>query len=122
MLAQVTASASVSENKPLAHPASVASVPTSADKEDHVSMGMWAALKLHKVIDNLEIVLAIELLEAAQGIDLLRPLKSSATIEGLHLKFRQSVSKWEEDREMYIDIQSAVEFVDAMDEFLQEVD
>jgi histidine ammonia-lyase len=81
MMAQVTAAALVSENKGLAHPASVDSIPTSADKEDHVSMGMWAALKCRRVAANVRQVLAIELLAAAQGIDLLRPLRSSPRLE-----------------------------------------
>ncbi|MFQ5761093.1 MAG: histidine ammonia-lyase, partial [Acidiferrobacterales bacterium] len=74
MMAQVTAAALASENKTLCHPATVDSIPTSADKEDHVSMGMWGALKLQQVLTNTTQILAIELLAAAQGIDLLRPL------------------------------------------------
>ena len=77
MLAQVTAAALVSENKILSHPASVDSIPTSAGKEDHVSMGMGAALKLQQVLSNVRSILAIELLSAAQGIDLLAPLELS---------------------------------------------
>jgi len=75
MIAHCTAAALVSENKTLAHPASVDSIPTSAEKEDHVSMGGWAARKCLQVIQNVERVLAIELLAACQGIDLRRPLK-----------------------------------------------
>ena len=77
MMAQVTAAALASENKTLCHPASVDSIPTSADKEDHVSMGMGAALKLRPVVANTYRIVAIELAAAAQGIDLLRPLRSS---------------------------------------------
>ena len=77
MIAQVTAAALAAENKTLSHPACVDSIPTSADKEDHVSMGMGAALKLQEVVRNTHSILAIELLAAAQGIDLLRPLRSS---------------------------------------------
>jgi len=112
MMAQVTAAALVSENKTLAHPASVDSIPTSADKEDHVSMGMWAALKLRQVSANLRSVLAIELLAAAQGIDLLRPLRSSEPLEALHADLRRRVAKWSEDREMAPDIAAAEEFLD----------
>src|SRR5688572_12136253 len=78
MIAQVTAAALASESKGLCHPASVDSIPTSADKEDHVSMGMGAALKLGQVVANTRRILGIELLAAAQGVDLLRPLSSSA--------------------------------------------
>ncbi len=100
MMAQVTAAALASENKTLAHPASVDSIPTSADKEDHVSMGMGAALKLQQVVDNVRTILGIELAAAAQGIDLLRPLRSSAALEELHRAFRGRVERWIEDREM----------------------
>jgi len=111
MLAQVTAAALVSENKTLAHPASVDSIPTSADKEDHVSMGMWAALKLRQVVANVRSILAIELLAAAQGIDLLRPLRSSARLEALHADLRQRIPKWIEDREMSPDIEAVASFL-----------
>lgn len=107
MMAHVTAAALVSENKGLAHPASVDSIPTSADKEDHVSMGMWAALKCGLVAANVRQILAIELLAAAQGIDLLRPLRSSSRLERLHLAVRESVARWDEDREMAPDLAAA---------------
>jgi histidine ammonia-lyase len=111
MIAQVTAAALASENKGLAHPASVDSIPTSADKEDHVSMGMWAALKLQRVIDNVEHILSIELLAAAQGIDLLRPLRSSAVLEALHADLRERIAPWNQDREMAPDIAAARDFL-----------
>lgn len=104
MMAQVTAAALVSENKTLAHPASVDSIPTSADKEDHVSMGMWAAIKCRRVAANTLRVLAIELLAAAQGIDLLRPLTTSEPLERLHALVRARVPRWSEDREMGRDL------------------
>ncbi|MEM7482735.1 MAG: histidine ammonia-lyase [Acidobacteriota bacterium] len=107
MIAQVTAAALVSENKTLCHPASVDSIPTSADKEDHVSMGMWAALKARQAVDNARKVLAIELVSAAQGIDLLRPLRSSEPLESLHRLVRQRVERWDEDREMAPDLAAA---------------
>ncbi|HYG64092.1 MAG TPA: histidine ammonia-lyase [Thermoanaerobaculia bacterium] len=111
MIAQVTAAALVSENKGLAHPASVDSIPTSADKEDHVSMGMGAALKLQAVVDNVRRVLAIELVAAAQGIDLLRPLTSSLPLEALHATVRTRIQVWEEDREMASDLTMAEELL-----------
>jgi histidine ammonia-lyase len=111
MLAQVTAAALVSENKTLCHPASVDSIPTSADKEDHVSMGMWAALKCRSVAANVATILAIELLAAAQGLDLLRPLQSSAALEELHADVRRRVGAWRQDREMAPDIAAAREFL-----------
>ena len=112
MIAQVTAAALASENKTLSHPASVDSIPTSADKEDHVSMGMGAALKLTQVARNVRTILAIELLAAGQGIDLLRPLRSSAALEALHADLRAGVPAWDEDREMAPDIAWAESFVD----------
>jgi len=100
MIAQAAAAALVSDNKVLCHPASVDSIPTSADKEDHVSMGMGAALKLGRVVTNTRRVLAIELAAAAQGIDLLRPLRSSPPLEALHAAVRERIAPWDEDREM----------------------
>jgi len=113
MMAQVTAAALVSENKTLAHPASVDSIPTSADKEDHVSMGMWAALKCRRVAANARRVLAVELLAAAQGIDLLRPLASSEPLEALHRLVRARVPRWTVDREMAPDLATAEELLGA---------
>ena len=100
MLAQITAAALAAESKTLCHPASVDTIPTSADKEDHVSMGMGAALKLGPVVGNTSMILAIELAAAAQGIDLLRPLRSSPALERLHARcaheFRSGnrIGKW----------------------------
>jgi histidine ammonia-lyase len=111
MIAQVTAAALVAENRVLCHPASVDSIPTSADKEDHVAMGMGAALKLGPVLDNTRRVLAIELAAAAQGIDLLRPLTSSPPLEALHAALRRRVAPWDEDREMAPDLAAAEEFL-----------
>jgi histidine ammonia-lyase len=111
MIAQVTAAALVSENKTLAHPASVDSIPTSAEKEDHVSMGMWAALKLRQVVRNVDRILAIELLAAAQGIDLRHPLLPSPQLQCLHGSIRALVPKWEEDRELAPDLALAEQFL-----------
>jgi histidine ammonia-lyase len=121
MMAQVTAAALASENKTFCHPASVDSIPTSADKEDHVSMGMGAALKLQPVVDNTYRILAIELTAAAQGIDLLRPLRSSETIEELHGAFRQCVAALKEDREMAPDLNAAYVFLGEIDGFLDKL-
>jgi histidine ammonia-lyase len=122
MIAHVTAAALVSENKGLAHPASVDSIPTSADKEDHVSMGMGAALKLGRVVDNVRRVLAIELTAASQGLDLLRPLTSSLPLEALHASIRARIARWDEDREMAPDLAVAEEFLrDGIDTHLQEL-
>lgn len=121
MMAQVTAAALASENKTRCHPASVDSIPTSADKEDHVSMGMGAALKLGPLVDNTYRILAIELTAAAQGIDLLRPLRSSDPIEALHDEFRKHVPFLNEDREMAPDLNAARHFLDDMDPFLEEL-
>ena len=81
MIAQYVAAALASENKTLAHPASADSVPTSANKEDFVSMGMWSALKLKKVVWNAAQVVAIELVSAAQAIEFHRPLMSGHAVE-----------------------------------------
>lgn len=105
MIVQVAAASIVSENKTLCHPASVDSIPTSADKEDHVSMGAWAARKAALVVSNSRRVLAMELLAGAQGIDLLRPLRSSVKIEKLHRMIRANVKKLDDDRSMHEDIQ-----------------
>lgn len=118
MMAQVTAAALASENKTLCHPASVDSIPTSADKEDHVSMGMGAALKLQPVVANSRRILAIELTAAAQGIDLLRPLRSSDPIEALHEEFRRRVPVLKEDREMAPDLNLAHDFLDEIDAYI----
>jgi histidine ammonia-lyase len=119
MMAQVTAAALASENKTYCHPASVDSIPTSADKEDHVSMGMGAALKLGPVVANTCQILSIELAAAAQGIDLLRPLRSSDSIEALHAAFREAVPELKEDREMSADLKAARRFLDGIDSFLE---
>ena len=91
MIVHVTAAALASENKSLAHPASVDSLPTSANQEDHVSMATFAARRLQSMLRNTEYIVAIELLAAAQGIEFLRPLKSSAVLEGI-LALVRSVS------------------------------
>ena len=106
MIAQYTAAALVSENKVLAHPASVDSIPTSANQEDHNSMGSIAARKLWQVLDNVERVLAIEVLCAAQGIDLLRPLRSSDPLERVVDVVRNDVPFATHDRVLYHDMEA----------------
>jgi histidine ammonia-lyase len=111
MLAQVTAAALVSECKALAHPASVDSIPTSADKEDHVSMSPIAARKLATIVANLEWVLSIELLAAFQAMEFLRPLATSAPLERVRRAFRRRVAPWKEDRRLAPDLEAARRFL-----------
>jgi len=106
MVAQVTAAALASENKSLAHPASVDSLPTSANQEDHVSMATFAARRLTDMNENTRYILAIELLAAAQGIDLRRPLHSNAAIENAHRTIRNTVPRWEQDRYFQPDLEA----------------
>lgn len=111
MIAQVTAAALVSEMKTLSHPAVVDSIPTSAGKEDHVSMATWAGRKALMAADCCAHVLAIELLAACQGIDLLRPLQSSAPLEAIHAQVRARVASWDADRVMAPDIAAAASMI-----------
>jgi histidine ammonia-lyase len=104
MLAQVTAAALVAENRALAAPRSVDSLPTSANQEDHVSMATGAALRLHDMADNLAGILAIELLAAAQGLEFHRPLQSAPAIERAHGLVRGAAAAWDADRAMAPDI------------------
>ncbi|MHA2046208.1 MAG: HAL/PAL/TAL family ammonia-lyase, partial [Candidatus Thorarchaeota archaeon] len=113
MIAQYTAAALVSENKGLAHPASVDSIPTSADQEDHVSMGTIAARKAAVILGNVKNVIAIEYMCAAQGIDLLTPLKASNPIEAAKSAIRKEVTKLEDDRVLSPDINKIRELMDA---------
>lgn len=111
MMAHCTAASLVSENKVLCHPSSVDSLPTSAGQEDHVSMGGFAARKAIKVVENVEKVLAIELLIACQGIDLLRPLKTTEPLEAVHSLLRKTVKSWDKDRFMAADIEAALKLI-----------
>ncbi|HEY1128991.1 MAG TPA: histidine ammonia-lyase [Roseateles sp.] len=113
MIAHVTAAALASENKSLAHPASVDSLPTSANQEDHVSMATFAARRLHAMIDNTAHIVAIELLAAAQGIDFLRPLQSSAPVEALHARLRADCASSPADHYLAPDIERAAALVQA---------
>jgi histidine ammonia-lyase len=108
MIAQVAAAALASENKVLSHPASVDSIPTSGNKEDHVPMAMGAALKLKQIVANLERILAIEFLCAAQGVDYLRPLKAGVTVEAAYQYIRARISHVEVDRAPAKDIERMV--------------
>ena len=98
MIAHVTAAALASENKMLSHPASVDSLPTSANQEDHVSMATHGALRLHRMIANTRAIIAIELMAGAEGIDFRRPLTSSAPIEAAHKKLRDHIAPRPVDR------------------------
>jgi histidine ammonia-lyase len=111
MIPQYTAAGIVSENKQLCTPASVDSISSSNNQEDHVSMGANAATKCFRVIENVEKVLAIELLSAAQALDFRRPLKSSQAVETLHKAFRKLVSFNEEDRVLHDDMKTAIAFL-----------
>jgi histidine ammonia-lyase len=105
MIVHVTAAALASENKSLAHPASVDSLPTSANQEDHVSMATFAARRLQSMLRNTEYIVAIELLAAAQGIEFLRPLKSSAVLEGILTLVRSASPAMMVDRSLAPDME-----------------
>lgn len=111
MIAQYTAASLVSENKVLAHPASVDSIPTSANQEDHNSMGSIAAQKCWKVLKNAQTVIAIELLTAAQAIDFHKPLKCGKGTEAAYATIRKSISHLAKDRILHDDIQKALALV-----------
>jgi histidine ammonia-lyase len=113
MVAQVTAAALVAENKMLAHPASVDSIPTSANQEDHVSMATHAARRLTDMADNAAGVIAIELLAAVQGIEFHRPLKSSAVLERIIARVRSKVPHYAADRFFAPDLEAAKRLVTA---------
>jgi histidine ammonia-lyase len=103
MMPQVTAAALVSENKVLAHPASVDSITTSGNKEDYVSMGMTAAIKLKRIVENTRNTLAIEAMAVAQALDFLAPLKTSKRGQAAHAAIRSVCATMERDRVMYKD-------------------
>jgi histidine ammonia-lyase len=106
MIAQVTAAALASENKSLAHPASVDSLPTSANQEDHVSMATFAARRLGDMVNNTAVVVGIEAMAAAQGMELKRGLKSSPLVEAEFNAIRQHVAFLESDRFLATDIET----------------
>jgi histidine ammonia-lyase len=111
MMPQVTAAALASENKVLAHPASVDSITTSGNKEDYVSMGMTAAIKLKKVVANTTNVLAIEACAAAQALDFLAPIKSSEPLQRAHAAIRKVSPKVEQDRVFAEDFAKLAELI-----------
>jgi histidine ammonia-lyase len=118
MIAQVAAAALSSENKVLSHPASVDSIPTSGNKEDHVPMAMGAALKLKQVVANLERILAIEFLCAAQGVDYLRPMKAGVAVETAYQYIRRHIPHVSVDRVLSIDIERMMGMMNE-DEFIR---
>jgi len=113
MLPQVTAAALVSENKVLAHPASVDSITTSGNKEDYVSMGMTAANKLKRVVENTQNVLAIEAMAVAQALDFLAPLKTSKRGQAAYAAIRSECPTMQKDRVMYADLARVAELIAA---------
>jgi histidine ammonia-lyase len=104
MIAQVTAAALTSELKTLAHPASVDTIPTSANQEDHVSMATFSAARLHTMLDNVAHIVAIELLAAVQGVEFHRPTKTSVVLENVMEEIRAVSTRYVEDRPLSGDI------------------
>ena len=111
MIPHVVAAALVSENKTLAHPASVDSIPTSADKEDHVSMGPLAARKALEITENTRKILSIEVLAAVQGIDLLSPLKPNKTLSLVVDAVRKIAPTVDVDRSMHKEIEAVADWI-----------
>ncbi|RJP66039.1 MAG: histidine ammonia-lyase [Ignavibacteriales bacterium] len=111
MIAQYTAASLVSENKVLAHPASVDSIPTSANQEDHNSMGSIASQKCYRIMNNLQSVLSIELLTGAQGVEFHKPLKCGQGTEAAYKEIRKVVAPMNEDRILYDDVQNVLGLV-----------
>jgi histidine ammonia-lyase len=106
MIAQVASASLVSENKVLCHPASVDSIPSSAGREDHVSMGSVSARKLAQVVENATMSIAIELMVACAGVDQRAPLAPSAGVRAAHEEVRSVVPPLTEDRPLYRDIEA----------------
>ncbi len=111
MMPQVAAASLVSENKVLAHPASVDSITTSGNKEDYVSMGMTAALKLKRIVENTRNAMAIEAMAAAQALDFLAPLKTSKRGQAAHAAIRSVCATMDKDRVMYQDFARIAELI-----------
>jgi histidine ammonia-lyase len=111
MIPQYTAAGIVSENKQLCTPSSVDSIPSSINQEDHVSMGANGAVKCKRVVDNVEKVLAIELLTAVQAIEFRRPLKTSEQLEKIIVSYRDIISFNDADRVMHDDMMKSVQFL-----------
>jgi histidine ammonia-lyase len=121
MIAHVTLAALASENKYLCHPASVDSIPTSTDKEDHVSMGVTSGRKLHEIVSNVQFGLAIELLCNTQGIEFLRPMRSSPALEKVMTLVRKHVLPIEQDRTFHKDIEILKKLIQT-NELIKEVE
>ena len=119
MIAQYTAASIVSQNKQYCTPASVDSIVSSNGQEDHVSMGANAATKLYKVLENVQRVLAIELITAIQAIELRRPLKSSEILERIIAAFRKEVSFMHTDRLLHDDLIKAEQFLNQLPSSIQ---
>ena len=111
MMAQVTAAALVSENKVLCHPSSVDSIPSSAGKEDHVSMGSISSRKLAQVVEHVRNVLAIEAMVAAQGLDLREPLTPARGVAAAQRTVRERIPRLTEDRPLYLDMESVASLI-----------
>ena len=111
MIAQVASASLVSENKVLCHPASVDSIPSSAGREDHVSMGSISGRKLSVVVDNVRLSLAIEVMTAAAGLDLRHPLTPAGGVAAAHAAVRRVVAPLEQDRPLHEDIQKVAELI-----------
>jgi len=112
MMVQIVAAALASENKSLAHPASVDTIPTSANQEDHVSMATFAANRLHGMINNVNDIVAIELLAAAQGVDFHHPRRSSASLEKAHSTIRELSPAYVSDRSLKADVDKVSALID----------
>ena len=115
MIPQYTAASIVSQNKQLATPASVDSIVSSNGQEDHVSMGANSATKVKRIVDNLETILAIELLNAAQALEFRRPLKTSPFLESLVQMYRTEVSFMEEDKVLHDEIVKTIHFIQTLE-------
>jgi histidine ammonia-lyase len=113
MIAQVTSAALVAESRVLSHPASVDSIPSSAGREDHVSMGMTAALKARQVAEFARTCLAVEILVAAQALDFRRPLKPGLGVARAHALLRRTVPTLDDDRELHRDIEAVSALLDS---------
>ena len=111
MIAEVTSAALMSENKHLANPCSTDSTPTSANQEDHVSMSAHGAIRLRKINRNLNIIIGIELLCAAQGVEFRSPLKTSPELKKTLITIRKNIKKLENDRYLSSDIDKASKLV-----------
>jgi histidine ammonia-lyase len=111
MIAQIVAAALINECQVLAHPSSTGSIPTDGGKEDHVSMGMTGALKLRQIVDNVERIVAIELMCATQAIEFRRPLRTSPRLEDVLFAVRGIVSRLEQDRVLATDIEALAQAV-----------